>query len=641
MIKIYPNIIRTSTTLLFLVLICSAAYPTDFYVAPNGHDSNSGSKQAPFATIEKALNAIKSEFRKASDKDCTIWLAHGIYRIHEPLDLRSDELQNNSASLTISALPGTKPVISGGWKVTGWQRTSEGLWKAALSEDILDHLNPRELFVLDRRAIRARHPNEGYLRVAKVGADRRTNFFFEEGDFPIPVSPEQTELILLHDWSISRIPVKEIRTNLSEGNKLTTVDSIGARQPAFFNLDNWEPHPRYFLENDKQFLDADYEWYYDKNENVLYIQLPSGQNPNNSDIIIPISKGLVNLSGSMERPLKNIRFDGLTFEHSAWAIPERGYAGVQACHFDPRSPTKTGLTVERQQASEEAEPNKKGWAVVPSAIQGIWVENTSFTDCVFRHLGGSGMWLGTGSKKNTISNCEFSDISGNGIMIGEGRDRRVNGQPWWKEAPDQAALGNIVEGNTVKDCGMQFFGAVGIWCGLTAETTIRNNEIHNLPYTGISIGWMWSPVPTPCRENLLEGNHIHHIMQQLSDGGGIYMLGLQPGSKILNNRIHDVHINAGRAESNGMFLDEGTTDVLVADNLIYNIAKSPLRFHKATTNIVRDNLLFCKEDEPPIRYNATDEKDIDKINNQVLTVGENRYEKHLKKAIEEWESKTR
>ncbi len=639
--NIYPNIIRTFTTLLFLFLANPWVYSTDFYVAPNGRNSNAGTEQAPFATIEKALDAVKAEFRKAPDQDCTIWIADGTYRIFEPLTLRSDDFQNNKANLIISALPGTKPVISGGWKIKGWQRTSGGLWKAIISEDTPNHLNPRELFVHDRRAIRARHPNEGYLRVTKVGADRRTNFFFEEGDFPLPASPEQTELILLHDWSISRIPVKEINTGHPEGHKLTTVDSIGARQPAFFNLDNWEPHPRYFLENDKQFLDADYEWYYDKNENVLYIQLPSDQNPNDSDIIIPISKGLVNLSGSMERPLKNIRFIGLTFEHSAWNIPERGYAGVQACHFDPRLPTGTDLLGERQQASEESGPNKKGWAVVPSAIQGNWVENTSFASCIFRHLGGSGLWLGTRSRKNTIINCEFSDISGNGIMIGEGRDRTVNVQPWWQEAPDQVALGNTVEGNTIKGCGIQYFGAVGIWCGLTAETTIRNNEIYNLPYTGISIGWMWSPVSTPCRENILDGNHIHHIMQQLSDGGGIYMLGLQPGSKILHNRIHDVHINAGRAESNGMFLDEGTTDVLVANNLIYGIAKSPLRFHKATTNIVRDNLLFCKEKEPPIRYNATEEKNIIKEDNRVFTEGEKGYEKELQKAVKKWKNQKR
>jgi hypothetical protein len=125
-------------------------------------------------------------------------------------------------------------------------------------------------------------------------------------------------------------------------------------------------------------------------------------------------------------------------------------------------------------------------------------------------------------------------------------------------------------------------------------------------------------------------------MQILSDGGGIYMLGLQPGSKITNNQIHDVKVNAGRAESNGMFLDEGTTDVLVENNLIYNIAKSPLRFHKATINLVKDNYLFCNGDNPPIRYNSTNEDDIRKVGNKVFLGKEIDYEKELKAAIRKW-----
>ncbi len=251
----------------------------------------------------------------------------------------------------------------------------------------------------------------------------------------------------------------------------------------------------------------------------------------------------------------------------------------------------------------------------------------------FENLGGSGIWLGTGCENCTIENSRFTDISGNGIMIGEGRDREVNGEKWYKAAPEQVALGNTIKNSLVTGCGKQFFGAVGIWCGLTAETTIEGNEIHDLPYSGISIGWMWSPEPTPCRENVIEGNHIHHIMQILSDGGGIYMLGLQPGSKIVKNRIHDVKINAGRAESNGMFLDEGTTDVVIAKNLIYNIAKSPLRFHRATTNLVKNNNLFCRDENPPIRYNVTKEEDIKKVKNKVYKEGDADYSEALKKAM--------
>ena len=260
---------------------------------------------------------------------------------------------------------------------------------------------------------------------------------------------------------------------------------------------------------------------------------------------------------------------------------------------------------------------------------GEFIDSCVFRDCIFENLGGSGVWLGPGATNNQVIGCQFQDISANGIMIGEGRDRIVGSLAWWQSAVDQVAKNNLVEDCEIYDCGVQFFGAVGIWCGLTEGTIINNNEVHHLPYTGISIGWMWNPTPTPAKKNLINGNHIHHVMQKLSDGGGIYMLGLQPGSQLTRNLIHDVTLNAGRAESNGMFLDEGITEVMVAENTIYNIAKSPIRFHKATTNIVRDNTLFCGEGVSPFAYNRTDSSLIQKIDNKIYHLNDSNYQAAL------------
>src|SRR5690606_28770569 len=257
------------------------------------------------------------------------------------------------------------------------------------------------------------------------------------------------------------------------------------------------------------------------------------------------------------------------------------------------------------------------------------------------NFGGSGISFGVGSRNCKIVDSDLWDISGNGIMIGEGKDRIVANQPWWKSAPEQVAISNTIENCTITREGAQYFGAVGIRGGLIAQTTIKNNELFDLPYTGISVGWMWSPEATPSRENVILGNHIHHLMNILSDGGGIYMLGLQPGSKILNNRIHGVKVNAGRAESNGMFLDEGTTDVLVEANLVYDIAKSPLRFHRATTNLVKGNYFFTQGGNPPIRYNTTDEKDIQKIGNRDFSEHESAYQRELENAVSAWEKNQR
>jgi hypothetical protein len=360
-----------------------------------------------------------------------------------------------------------------------------------------------------------------------------------------------------------------------------------------------------------------YEWYLDSSTYQVYLKLPLNINPSQLSIEVPMAESLLLVEGSEQNPISNVSFEGISFQHCRWNIPNNTYAGIQACYFD----TQKG---------------NKEWAVVPAAVKTTWATNILFKNCEFSSLGGSGVWLGTGSTNCTIKNCKIRDISGNGVMIGEGQERLVTGKPWWKVAPQQAALGNKLENCTISDCGVQFYGAVGVWCGLTAETELKNNEVYNLPYTGISIGWMWSPEITPCRDNAVENNHIHHVMQTLSDGGGIYMLGLQPGSKLVGNHIHDISVNAGRAESNGMFLDEGTKDVLVENNLIYNIAKSPLRFHKASTNIVKENYLFSNGKTPGIAYNNTLPENIHQKENHEISTDEPNYKVLLKEAISKY-----
>lgn len=606
--------LKSGIFLFLIFVVVFTTYSRDIYVSPNGKDNYPGTKNNPIQSIQIAKELAVEMLESGKEKEVTVWLANGIYPVSEPLVFEPLKSIDKNTKLVFKAEKHSKPVISGGIQITGWKKNKEGFWESRLPEDRSEMHDFRELFIDGKRATRARFPNEGYLHVKKVGADRRTNFFFEKGDFPFPMNVKDVELVLLHDWSISRIGVKEIDV---VDNKLTAVDSIGAKNPEFFNLDHWEPNPRYFLENAYEFLDADNEWVFLPTEKKFLLKLQVNSNPANLQIIIPVSQGLISLTGKENKPVKNIHFEGITFQYSKWKIPEMGYCGVQACHFDPG-------------------PDKSGWAVVPAAVYSVWGENILFDNCAFKNLGGSGVWFGTGSKNCKVINSELVDISGNGIMIGEGQDREVNGEPWWKSAPEQVALANTIENCTVTDCGAQFYGAVGIWCGLTAETIIKNNIIFNLPYTGVSVGWMWSPVPTPCRQNTIDGNHIHHIMNILSDGGGIYMLGLQPGSKILNNHIHDVQINAGRAESNGMFLDEGITDVVVENNLIYNIAKSPLRFHRATTNLVKGNYLFCANQNPPIRYNTTKEEDIQKVDNKVFNKGETNYQTELEKAVLNW-----
>ena len=596
-------------------------YSKDIFVSPKGNNQNPGTKEKPIQSLLMAKQMAYDLIKSGQHEKVIIWLNDGIYTITEPLVFDPLESSLPNPSLVFKSLKGTKPVISGGLKLSNWSKRQDGYWTCKLSDIAPGLQNVRELFVNGKRASRARFPNNDFLRVKKAGEDKRTNFYFEKGDFPIPSKSKNVELVFMHDWSITRIGVKEIN---ADTNQLIAVDNIGAKSPSFFTIDNWEPHPRYFLENALEFIDLDFEWVFLPETKEIVIHLPKNTDPSKFNIVSPLSEGLVSLIGKEDKPIKNIQFDGITFQYAKWSIPTGGYCGIQATFYDQRRNN-----------------NEWNWNSIPAAVSAIWSDGLVFSNCSFKNLGGTGLLLGAGCRRSRIINSEFDDISGNGIMIGEGQERIKNGTNWYKSAPEQVAFGNTIENCRINNCGSQYFCAVGIWAGLTSKTTIKNNEMSNLPYTGISIGWMWSTETTPCQENIIDGNHIHHIMNTLSDGGGIYMLGLQPRSKLINNHIHDVKKNAGSAESNGMFLDEGITDVRVENNLIYNIAKSPIRFHKATKNLVQGNYLFCLESNPPIRYNRTQEQDIEKVDNEVLVKGQLGYEEVLKIAISRFSTKAK
>jgi hypothetical protein len=167
---------------------------------------------------------------------------------------------------------------------------------------------------------------------------------------------------------------------------------------------------------------------------------------------------------------------------------------------------------------------------------------------------------------------------------------------------------NTINRCLVARCGQLDYGAVGIWVGIARDSKLSQNLISHLPYTGISVGWKWDNTPTGLARITVERNHIHDVLQKMSDGGGIYTLGRQPGTILRQNHIHDIPVNLGRAESNGIFMDEGSSEILVEDNTIYNLAKSPIRFHRAERNTLRNNRLVHAPGVPAFRYNNSQAK---------------------------------
>ena len=587
----------------------AAETPPEIHVAPNGSDTNPGTQSKPLATLDAARQRTHAIVQQMAEGQVRVVIHDGVYRIDAPIVFTPDDGGTDTVSVNYVAAPDAKPLISGGRPITGFKPNPDGTWTARIPDAKSGKWRFRQLHVNATRAVRAREPDEGWFRVEKVGKDRRTNFQYREGDLRPYANLDSLELVFLHDWSITRCPVKSID---SKARTLTVPVQVGGNT-RWAVMDWFEKQPRYFVENARELFDSPGEWYLDELTGELTYMPRPGETIDSTQFVAPVADQLLVVCGTQQSPVKNLHFSGLRFEHAGWQPANRHYWGRQACTY------WTTTTADSGRSHEEADP---------AAVQFDGASNCTIKNCRIAHIGASGLWFGTNCRDNVADACTVADVGGNGIMIGEGQARTIDGEPWWSAAPGQASNSNTIRNCLVETSGCELYGAVGVWVGLAARTTIEQNEIRNHPYTGVSVGWMWwnprsreEPRPTPCRETIVTRNHIHHVMQILSDGGCVYSLGVQPGSRIAENLIHDVPRNAGRAESNGMFLDQGCGDFIIEKNVIYNIDRSPLRFHKGWLNIVRDNVLAVGPGVPPVRYNDTKQERITLESNTVIAPG--------------------
>lgn len=553
----------------------------------------------------EALSSVLAEVRQLRVRGQTapaqVHLPDGVYRFRAPLRLDPEIV---GAGLTLMAESPGKVVISGGIPLAQVDAGAAGPWRFSIPADVDLAVSPRAIVVDGTLIASARYPDEGYLRIDQSLPDRRSGFLVESGGLPAEFSlaSGSCDLILLHDWSASRLPVS---TWDPQSRELRTVGPIGCVAP-HYAIDHFEPHPRYWLEGHQDFANRPGEWVVDRERREIVMTAdPERTTP--PAVILPVLTELVVAAGSETEPITSLVFDGMTFSESAFPMPAGGLAGAQATMHEPRT--------------EDGRVSASGRPFLAAAVHLERADDCRFRRCRFVELCGTALSIGGRTRRCTVEDCEVRHVGGNGVNCGEDHSRQVDGRTWYQSAPDQVPQDHRISGCEIQEVGCVMPGAVAIWAGLNRRLEISGNHIHDCPYTGISIGWIWNDSPSPAGENRIRDNQIARVMQVLSDGGGIYTLGRQPDSVIERNLITDVPLNAGRAESNGMFLDEGTTGYTIRDNTIRRCERSPLRFHKAGQNVVEGNHWELNSaDLPPVRFNNTPETNISIRNNEQLAV---------------------
>jgi hypothetical protein len=204
-------------------------------------------------------------------------------------------------------------------------------------------------------------------------------------------------------------------------------------------------------------------------------------------------------------------------------------------------------------------------------------------DCEIAHVGTYGVWFGRGCKDNRIERNHIHDLGAGGVRIGEAR---------MAEHDVAEASENVVTNNYIHDGGHVYAAGVGLWLAQSSHNTISHNEIHSFDYSGISVGWNWNEAPNRTHNNTIEYNYVHHVVRGvLSDAGGIYMLGVQPGTVIRNNIFHDIWPYMGRpAMAWGIYFDQGSRGMLVENNIVYHTLTGGLMNTGRPDNTVRNNI---------------------------------------------------
>jgi hypothetical protein len=513
----------------------------------------------------------------------------GRYTIAEPVVFESQD-----SGVRYEAAVGSKVVISGGRRISGWKVGADGVWTAEVEAGKMFEA----LWVNGRRATRARTPNEGYVQamgqpteplpgIPLAGKPAATMIQVSPAD-AAPIAAvslgelRDVNVVVLHSWNETRHRVAGVRA--ADG----TLQFTGGSRD-FFSL---EPFHRLWFEGLPSALDQPGEWLLTRDGTLRYVPLP-GERPETVETWAPVAEQWIVIKGDPakdETLVRDLHFQGLHFEHQGYTLPPGGVGFSQAV------------------------------AALGAAIEADGARGVTFEACSFRHTMTSALWFRRGCRDIAVRDCLLADLGAGGVKIS---DTIVP-----KEQRDLTSH-VTVENCVIHSGGRYFPSAIGVLIFHGSDCTVRHCDIADFFYSAISIGWTWGYKPTPCARNVVEHCRLHHLgWAVLSDMAAVYTLGPQPGTVIRGCHMHD--IGCASYGGWGMYNDEGSTGIVWENNLVHDTQSAGYHQHYGRGNIVR-NCIIARGAEEHVRWSKPEEFFAFAFERNIVLVGDGRLFMHVDK----------
>ena len=583
----YITVIVAAAGVATLSRPAAAAVMTTLYTSPNGSGTACTSAQpCPLSQAQTAVRALAPTMTG----DIVVQLAGGTYALSSPLTFTPADSGANGYTVYWQAAPATRPIISGGQRVTGWTLAdaAQNVWRAGVSTGF----DSRQLYVGGRIATRAQtQVNRADFTFTTTGLTFTNGALSYLNNLR---NQDRIELESVNSFTDRYVPVQSISNN-----------RITMEQPAW-NNNTWgydtlsrpfRAGPMYLV-NAREFLDAPGEWYLDTAAAALYYKPLNGENMATVDVQLPRLESLLRIGGTYATPVHHLSFVGLQFSHTSWLLPNssQGYADQQtgAYMFGTWARPADWLTTCQQgcQAFEAARPN---WRQMPAAVQVSAANTITFADNRFVNLGQVGLGIGNdanahgtgvglGASGIDVIRNVFEQISAGAVIAG--------GVQADAHHPSDARMTNrgiTYSNNLVHDVAIEYRSHVGLLMTYVADSTMSNNEVYNLPYTGISVGYGWGAndpggsqdyidrglynfqprytTPTIARNYTVQANYVHDVMRQMTDGAAFYSLSALPGTTVNQNYFRNTNGWLG------LYFDEGSRYLSAANNVIENVGQ--------------------------------------------------------------------